>query len=509
MSVSRKAATLSPPSRSQALRRRLDNISLRWQARLDSDFADRVVPWATAAVLFVWLGGMALGRARSLEGGTDLAAYLQGAWLIDHGRPPFISITGSHLLADQAGFVFYPIAWITGLLPAVPTLLLLQSAMLALGAVPLWRIARRVTHLRAGAAATLLVAYGLYPALQNINQADFHLAALALPALLFASLFGLTGRWRLFALCVLLTVLCRADFALVVAGMGGLLALEGRRREGALTAAFGLAWLLGALLVVQPHYADGVFVHATAFSSYRGSAFGALGGMLTHPFSVLADVTAEENFRIVVMLLAPVFFLPVLAPRYLLPAIPLEVLYLVANASEATAPRVEQNTAITAFVFLATTMALSRIGRRSLERVNVDRRILAALLLAAVVFFVRDATTSPYRHPWDLGRRDAADGARLDAVDLIDAGDRVRASPALLPLLAERPHLYVLETDDHPHVRRAAADGVDVVVFDERAAIFWDDDDRRLFHEGMVALGFARTFNTDGIALYRSDDRSG
>lgn len=490
-------------SRPPTWRKRLDNLALRWQARLDSESADRVVPWVSALVLFMVLGALALGRARSLEGGADLAAYLQGAWLVNHGDPPFVTITGTHLLADQAGFVFYPLAWLTGLLPAVPVLLLVQSGALALGVVPLWRIARRVARLRAGAAATLVAAYALYPALHNVNQADFHLAALALPLLLAASLCGLTGRWRLFALCLVLVVACRADYALVVAGLGGLLALEGKRREGALTAALGLAWVLAALFVVQPYYADGAFVHESAFAAYGSSPLGVLGGMATHPFSVLGDITAEDNFNIVVLLLAPVLFLPVLAPRYLLPALPLEAMYLVANASELRAPRVEQNVAITAFIFLATAMALSRIGTRTIDRVRVDRRVLGALVLAAIIFFVRDSATSPYREPWDLGRRDAGDAARLDAVEMIEDDEAVRASPALLPLLAERRWLYELDTVDHPHVRRAAADDVDVVVLDEQAELAWDDDDRRSFHDGMVALGFTRTFNVEGIVVYR------
>ena len=51
-------------------------------------------------------------------------------------------------------------------------------------------------------------------------------------------------------------------------------------------------------------------------------------------------------------------------------------------------------------------------------------------------------------------------------------------------------------------MRRAAADGGDVVVLDEQAEIEWDDDDRRSFHEGMVSLGFTRTFNREGIVVY-------
>ncbi|MET0150663.1 MAG: DUF2079 domain-containing protein, partial [Acidimicrobiales bacterium] len=129
------------------LKRRLDLLTLRLQGRLDSEGADRVLPWAFFVGLFALLAGFALARARGLEEGADLGTYIQGAWLITRGDAPFLTIRGTHLLAEQAGFSFYPIAGLTSFLPTIPTLLVIQSGLLALGVVPLWRIARRVADL--------------------------------------------------------------------------------------------------------------------------------------------------------------------------------------------------------------------------------------------------------------------------------------------------------------------------------------------------------------------------
>ena len=70
-------------------RRRLDNLSLRWQARLDSATADRVVPWSAALALFVVLVGLALTQARSLRTGADLASIVL-ARASKPGQEPFI-----------------------------------------------------------------------------------------------------------------------------------------------------------------------------------------------------------------------------------------------------------------------------------------------------------------------------------------------------------------------------------------------------------------------------------
>jgi uncharacterized membrane protein len=482
-------------------RRRLDNLSLRWEARLDSATADKVVPWSAAGFLFIVLASLSLAQTRSMLTGAELASFVQASWLINEGEPAFVTIGGGHVLADQAGFAVYPVAWLAGMLPAIPTLLILQSAALAIGVVPLWRIARRVADLRVSASVVVIAAYSLYPPLHEVNLGGFHIASLALPALLGAVLFALTDRWWLFWGCVAVVLACRADYGLVIAGVGFLLFIGDRRRQGAIAMAVGTGWTLLALFVVQPYYSDGDFVHGDAFTAYGDSPLGALGGMLTDPFGVLGDMFVEPNFVILVGLLAPVFFLPFVAPRYLLPVIPLEALYLVSNVAEGRTAKAEHAVAIAAFVFLATVFALNRIGTRSVERVKVPGRILSALLLAGTIFFIQDSPSSPYAAPWRWGVRDDADQSRLDAIDRIDDRAAVRASGALLPLLAERHEVFLLDTTGNPHVRRAAAD-VDVIVLDNEAATDWDDDSRRRFQEGLDALGFSEVFVENGIEVF-------
>lgn len=494
------STTEAAPRARPSVRRRLDNLSLRWQARLDSAWADRVVPWAASGLFFLVLASLALAQARSLQTGQDLGTYAQAQWLINRGQAPVSTITDLDLFAEQAGVGFYPVAWLTRYLDAIPTLLIVQAAALAVGMVPIWHLARRVARLRVGAAGAVLVAYALYPALQDLNLADYHQASLGVPALLGAALFGLEKRWIPYSLCCAAALACRADYGLVIAALGLLLVLEGSRRAGGITALAALAWTVIALQAVQPSLADGAFVHADAFAQYGSSPVAVAWGMLTSPLQVLGDITSEENFRLVVVLLAPVFFLPLLAPRYLLPAIPLECLYLVANATDERAARPEHAVPMIAFVFVATVFALSRIGRPSIERVNVDRRVLAALMLASAIFFVQEADSSPYQDPWTWGGQDSADAARREAAGRVADDAAVRASPSMLALLAERERVEVLETAPNPHVRRAA-DGVDVIAFDENEA-GWDEAGRQRFSEGLAELGFVRTFNQEGIQLY-------
>lgn len=487
------------------VRRRLDNVMLRWQARLDATWADRVVPWAAAAVVFLIFALLALARSRSLAAGAPLAGYAQAAWLITEGREAHITISGTHLLSLHAPVGFYPLAQVTRFLPTIPALLGVQAAALALGVVPLWRLGRRVARLRVGATLALTLAYAAYPAVNNLNLADFHPEALAVAPLLAAAYAGFQSRWPSFALWCFMAVVWSAELGLVVAGMGLLLALEGQRRAGRWTVILGSCWTITAVLVLDGRYGRSGLVAPGAFEDYGTSSTGVLGTMVTNPIRVLGDLVAEANLEVVVALLAPLLFLPVLAPRYLLPALPLQALYLLADVPIRGPEGAQFTVPAVVFCFVAATFALARLGRRSIERVLVDRRLLIAIAVAAVGFFVLEAESSPYREPWRWGRQDVADEARQAAADVLDDGVAVRASAPLLPLLAERAVLYELEATEAPDARAVTADGVEAVAVDDRTVPGWSVPDRLAFADDLERAGFDLLYRSQGISVYGRD----
>jgi uncharacterized membrane protein len=483
-------------------RRRLDQTLLRWQARLDAAWADRVVPWAGAAGLFVLLYALALARADAL-GGSVLGRYIQAAWLISSGNQPEPTIGGGHLLAENTPLILWPLGVVTGLLPTVPTLLAAQSASLAVAVVPLWRLGRRVVRLRVGATAALGVAYGLNPAVQNVNLAQFHPQTLAVAPLLAATYFGLVRRWVPFWICAGLGVACAAELGLVVAGLGVLLVLDGSRRHGFRAAIFGVAWTVLAVLVVQPVFGDAALIAPDAFADYGHSVFGVIGAVILHPFQVLGDIFSEADVRVLLGMFAPLLFLPLLAPRYLLPAIPLQVLYLLAAVPLEGPEGAHHLVPLIPFAFVAATFALSRIGRRSVERVLVDRRVVMALVLAAVGFFVLDAASSPYRTPWTWADDAEVDAALEQVVDEVGTEEAVRASPSLLPAFAERRRVYELDMSV-PAAGRATR-AVTVVVVDDRTVADWTASQELAFVRAMDIRGWRLDSRDQGITVWRKD----
>jgi hypothetical protein len=262
----------------------------------------------------------------------------------------------------------------------------------------------------------------------------------------------------------------------------------------------GLTWAVVAVLVLEPHFGSTGFIAPGAYKAYGSSAFSVLGGMLIHPNRVLGDLFAQDNVRLIVALLAPLLFLPILAPRFLIPAVGLTVLFLVADVGVRGSTRNEFALPLTLFAFVAAAFALNRMGRPSIDKILVDRRVLIALTVAAIGFFCIDATNSPYQRPWDWGRENATDHAAHQAVDALGANTPVRASGDIVTLLAERETVFVL--DGQPDAR-AATQGVARVIVDERQ-VNWTQPQWHEFGAGMATEQFVMVSDVAGVRIYAS-----
>ena len=490
---------MSPPG----WRREIEYRLLRWQARLDTRSADRVLPWFYAAVIAVVLGALSLARYRSLENGVELGRYVQGAWLLAEGQEPVTSLSGEHLFSSQTPLIFWPISILTRYVPTAPTLLIIQAIALAVAVVPLYILARQVANLRVGASSALVLVYALYPAVHDLNLADFHPEALAIAPMIGMALASLSGHWWRYWTFMLAVLMCRADFGVAVAGWGIFLTLRSERRQGLLTVSAGIAWIVAALGFVHPALDEtGVSVVAS-LEEYGDTPFGVLWGMLSSPLTVLGDVFGRGNFTDLAVLFAPLLFLPLVAMRYFLPIVPLWFVYLAADVDEGPFGAPHLSVPAIAFLFVAATFGLAKAGTLGVERITVNRRILGALMVTALVFFARDAFATPYNEPWNWSARDSADQARRAAVELVPDDAAVQASPFALPLLAERTEAYVLDTATTVIAAERSLTDSTYVLFDESATDNWSSIWVDNFHRNLVQQGrYTPIYHAAGITLY-------
>lgn len=509
--------TAALTKRRPGLRRRLDNMALRLQARVDAAWTDRVVPWAAAAVLFVVLLSVELANIRQLDGGSGLGGWLQAAWRFRNGEGTTSTLTATDLIRDQWSFIAYPVLWATRVVPARVVLAVVQAGALAVAVVPLWRIARETAALRIGTTAALLLAYAIAPIVQAANLTLFRPEVIAVPLLFWALLSARRERWRSYWLALAVVLLCRADLGLTVAAVGLLVLTEGRRRVGLATTIIGVGWAVMATIALEPELPEGPLTAAETFGALGSAPLAVLRTMFSDPTQFLDDLFSPAGTDVVLTVFGPLLFLPLVAPRYLSPGIPALVLGTAAVQALARASEPDvilfgggssQLVEAAPFVFLAAIVALSRIGRRNVERVLVDHRIVAALTVGAIVFFAGYAPSSPHRQPWQWGGRDQVDAERLAAVDAVDPDVPIAVTPQLTERVAERawarelpfapPSRAVVTTA----TRRARAVIVDTTGEDSNGLPLWGPGDRTRLQGRLAALEFEVVYSGQDIVAF-------
>ncbi len=108
---------------------------------------------------------------------------------------------------------FYAVA------PRPETLLILQTIGLALGAIPLYFLAKEQWESKV-AALGITAVYLLFPALGYMARFDFHIEVFAIPAFLAAFYMLTHERWGWTTFWLIITLLCKENMGLIVATFG-------------------------------------------------------------------------------------------------------------------------------------------------------------------------------------------------------------------------------------------------------------------------------------------------
>ncbi len=151
----------------------------------------------------------------------DLGIFDQSLWTTVHAGKLFFSTVEQFISPTGIffGTHFSPILFLILPFYAIQssplTLLVFQSFILGLGAVPLYFLAKRVLNVRTTAVVFSLV-YLLYPPLQGITWFDFHLQSF-LPLLFFCTIYYLSKEnWYQYFFCLFLSLMIAENVSVIV-----------------------------------------------------------------------------------------------------------------------------------------------------------------------------------------------------------------------------------------------------------------------------------------------------
>jgi uncharacterized membrane protein len=266
-------------------------------------------------------GFSALSTLRHLSFATgrfDLGNMVQAVWATAHGHPLAITDLQGEQISRLAAHVdpilvaFAPLWWVW---PSPTMLLTTQSAAIAVGALPVFWLARK--HLvNDQAALGFALAYLLYPAVQWLTLNEFHPVALATPLLLFALWYLDEDRLLAFALFAAAACLCKEEIPMVVAALGAWYAVARRRWvPGGVIVLTGAAAVAIAIAVVIPHFNEGATsAFYGRYEEVGGSPTGILETAATDPGKLLSVAFDERGVHYVAELVLPLALLCLLSP---------------------------------------------------------------------------------------------------------------------------------------------------------------------------------------------------
>ncbi len=294
----------------------------------------------------------------------DLAYYVQLTWNLARGAGPRVSLPEMHAWGDHFSpimYLFVPVFWVA---PGPGVLLVAQSIALGLGALAVFGIAaRRLGDERP--AAVFAVLYLIHPSLHGINVRDFHSAALTIPLLLAAIYFLEAARPWLYGAAVLLVLATREDAAIAVVGLGLWLAVTERRwLWGAATALGAFAVLMMDTRWLIPHFRGEPYPHLGRYAHLGRTVPEIMGTLVLHPWRVLAGLVTEKRLVYLGALLAPLAFLPLLAPEVLVGLAPPLVENLLGQDPILFDHRTQYQSFILPFLFAAAIAGYDRLALR-------------------------------------------------------------------------------------------------------------------------------------------------
>lgn len=341
-----------------------------------------VVTLASVLTCAVFIAFAILQHRTYHSAAMDFAFFDQIVWNTSQGRWFETSFTPYNFMGQHVEpilLLFAGLYWIT---PA-PEWMLIVQALAACGAAILLYLVARERIERAWLAALIAVSYLLSSTLHDALAFDYHSEVMA-PLFVFGGMLLLLRGRTVWGIAVLLgTLLLKEDAALVLIWLALPLWLLRERRAALTVAVVGVAWVVLVVGLFMPAVRGGEF-DLEARYAHLGEGAGAGGiarGLVGNPVGAAEHVVSRWSAHGVVRQLVPQGGISLLAPAWLLAAVPVALLQFLSSHDTQQQLRLQYGAQVLPLVMLATVE-----GFRWLESAHMRRGVLHTPGLPVVRF---------------------------------------------------------------------------------------------------------------------------
>jgi len=355
--------------------------------------------------------------------------------------------------------------------PKPETLLIVQSAVLALAAIPIYFLARLLIKNDNVVPVGFAALYLLNPFIHSLNTYDFH-AECFIPLFSISALYYFEKKkWKWFIAFSILSALT-IDFAVFIMFFMGIYAIlryfrpfislmkdkiTSLQEYNAIASAFFISVLAVLLLFISiitisyfgppPLSSTGVGVFSKLGKSYSDIVV----NVICEPTRIMDSILYDGTYKIIYLmsLFLSTFFLAVFSPRELVLCVPWTSVVLLTTCNTFYQPNYHLGAFIIPFIMYATIHGFKNIRFRNLWKLQFLKKIKTPLI-ATLIIMVSLSPLSPL--PYFFSNEAAYEGYPIpkkhtellsEAVSQIPDSASVLAQNHIFPHLANRVEVYV------------------------------------------------------------------
>lgn len=380
----------------------------------------------------------------------DLAIYDQGIWGLRN-----FHLTDSIMGFSIIGGHFEPILGVLALCYMIysspVTLLILQTAMIALGTIPLYLLAKKVLNNRL-IALSISAAYLMNVSIQYANLFDFHPMVLAVPFIFFAFYFLEKRKYGLFVTSLIIAGLTKEYIPLMFLPFGIYLFFVHKKKTfGIITALMGLVWFFLNIAVIIPYFFGNSYLMFHQNPYFGSNLYEFIKTFITRPLYIAKYLFVINKFAFLVLLVVPVTFgiFAFMAPEILILGITEVVIVLLNNPDSLPEITYHHQVLIIPFIITATVYGIRRFKKFANKLKGISRKnVLAATgLLLLSTALLANIFYGPFAILYDLDDFNIKSdyvNAGNELLTMIPKNASVAAPNWILPHLSQRDYAYTL-----------------------------------------------------------------
>ena len=301
--------------------------------------------------------------------------------------------TNPSFIAKHAFFTLLAFIPFYLIYPSPNMLLIAQSALVALGALPLYWLGREFFKKERWLSLITPFAYLVNPTVHDATLHDFHALTIAMPIVIFAFYFMYKKRYFWFYLLAVIIALSKEDMPLTIFMFGlYMFFIQKERLRGFIVSLFSILYFFVVVDIIMPYFSgtESLPLISSRYSHLGGNAFEIVKTLIVKPWLIISYSLSELKFAYILSLFIPVLFIPFLSLEVLSLLVPGLLVNLLSSNSIMHQPfEFYHSAVIMAIIFIATTFSINKLKVSKLNRISskvVGVSLVISLLLSPTPF---------------------------------------------------------------------------------------------------------------------------